>query len=275
MYARIAYVTYSGDLPDTDLPPALAAMRRARLAPEAVAWDAPADWEDFDLVVVRSAWDYSARRQEFLRWARVVEEQTLLANPARILARNTDPNRLRDLARAGLATVDTVWFEPGDDPAACQQALVARGWTRFCVRPSVGPPARTVAGSPGEAASRAAALAGLGHLAMIQPADQEATLSVIVLGGATSHAVRREHSGGVLPAEIPDDVDELLPEILAVGSDGESLLYARVDLTPQAGRWLLRDFEATEPRLFLDSDPAAADRFARAVRTAVSPLAEV
>lgn len=271
MYPRIAYVTYSGDLPDTDLEPALAAMRRARLEPDAVTWDAPVDWQEYDLVLVRSVWDYAGRRQEFLRWARAVEDQTVLANPARILARNTDPNHLRDLARAGVATVDTVWFEPGDDPAACERVLTARGWARFCVRPSVGPVTWTLAGSPQEAATSAAELAGRGHLAMIQPAGDEPTLSVIVLGGRASHAVRREPAGVVVPAVVPEDVAELLPEVLAAGSDGEDLLYARVDLIEQAGTWLLSDFEATEPRLFLDADPGAADRLAHAVRVAVSP----
>jgi hypothetical protein len=271
MYARIAYVTYSGDLPDTDLEPALAALRRARMEPDAVAWDAPVDWEDYDLVLVRSVWDVAARRQEFLRWARAVEDQTMLANPARILAKNTDPSHLRDLGRAGVATVGTVWFEPGDDPRSCEQELSARDWAGFHVRSSVGPFGGVVVEGPGEAAARAAALAGQGRLVMIQPAAQEAVLSVIVLGGRASHAVRRETSGGVVPADLPDDVIEVLPGILAAGSDGESLLYARVDLVPDDGKWLLGDFQATEPRLFLDADPGAADRLAHAVRVAVSP----
>ena len=34
--------------------------------------DATVDWSRFDLVVVRSAWDYAERWAEFLRWAEAV-----------------------------------------------------------------------------------------------------------------------------------------------------------------------------------------------------------
>jgi hypothetical protein len=67
--------------------PAADADTRALLAPLAargvsaspVVWDDPsADWSAFDLAVVRSCWDYSSRRTDFLRWANRVPH---LANP--------------------------------------------------------------------------------------------------------------------------------------------------------------------------------------------------
>ena len=128
MHPRVAYVTHSGSAaPDPDIDVALPALEAAGLDPEVCAWDADATWDAFDLVLVRSAWDHSARRQDFLRWARSVEDQTRLANPALTLARNTDRTYLRDLRKQGFPVVDTVWLEPGDDPAVAEAQIGARG----------------------------------------------------------------------------------------------------------------------------------------------------
>ena len=58
------------DFPDGDADDAGAA--RAAIGGEWFAvWDDPAvDWAAFDLVVVRSTWDYQLRRDAFLAWAR-------------------------------------------------------------------------------------------------------------------------------------------------------------------------------------------------------------
>ncbi len=281
MYPRIAYVTYRGDLPDPDLPLALAALRAARLDAEAVVWDDDVDWGDFDLVVVRSTWDYSMRRPEFLRWARGVEEVTRLANPVRCLVKNTDKTYLRQFAAHGIPTIPTVWFEPGDDRAACADLLAGTEWTRFVVKPNIGDGVFSSAPLPSaqEAATVAAHLAARGLTALIQPylsvVERSAELSVVVLGGVVSHAVTRIPSpdgpAQVSAAAVPVDVAETVREILALTCEEHPLLYARVDLIPGADGWLVMEFEATEPRLFLDAAPDAATRFARAVRAVVSP----
>lgn len=279
MYPRVAYVTYRGNLPDPDLPLALAALRDSHLEAEAVVWDDPAvDWADFDLVVVRSTWDYSGRRPEFLKWARSVEEVTLLANPVRCLAKNTDKTYLRQFAVRGIPTIPTLWFEPGDDRVACEQSLAATGWERFVVKPNIGDGVfRAVPlDTPQEAAAAAAALATRGLVALIQPylsvVERAAELSVIVLGGRVSHAVTRvgAEASEVAQIDVPAPVAETVREVLAITCEDPPLLYARVDFIPDGDQWPVMEFEATEPRLFLETAAAAPARFARAVRAALS-----
>lgn len=280
MYPRIAYVTYRGGLADTDMSVAMQALREARLDPQIVAWDDVADWADFDLVVVRSTWDYSGRRPEFLKWARAVEEITQLANPAACLVKNTDKTYLRDFSARSIPTIPTVWFEPGDDVVQCAQTLTGTDWERFIVKPNIGDgvfAARPI-GSPQDAAARAAGYAGQGMLALIQPylpvVERSAELSVVVIGGAISHAVARVATadGGwdVSPTPIPEGVADTVRKVLAVAYE-DDLLYARVDLIPGPDGWLVMELEATEPRLYLDIVPGAPARFARAVRALVSP----
>jgi hypothetical protein len=67
----------------------------------AAVWDdATVDWDSYDLVVVRSTWDYPARREEFVAWARSVPR---LANPAEVIEWNTDKRYLAGLESAGLS----------------------------------------------------------------------------------------------------------------------------------------------------------------------------
>jgi len=69
-------------------------------------WDDPdVGWEDFDLVMVRSTWDYTRRRDVFIDWARTLGEK--LHNPAPVIEWNSDKRYLADLEAAGIATVPT------------------------------------------------------------------------------------------------------------------------------------------------------------------------
>ena len=102
---------------------------------DAVSWDDPAvDWDAYHLSVLRSPWDYPARRDEFVAWARRVPR---LANPADVVEWNTDKHYLRELAAAGVPVTPTTFVEPGDayrpgstgvpscgSPAGCQRRQV-------------------------------------------------------------------------------------------------------------------------------------------------------
>ena len=122
-----------------------------------------------------------------------------------------------------------------------------------------------------------------GAWAMVQPylesVDEEGETGTYVFGGEVSHAIRK---GAILEPGRPAsdaldagshqrvgraDVDPILAEFArAVVRSSLSVLYARVDTAPgPEGTPVLLEFEATEPFLFLEHEPAAADRFATAV----------
>jgi hypothetical protein len=111
---RVALVTCTA-LPDLDPDDrlVLAPLAAHGVAAEAVVWDDPAvDWSGYDLVVLRSPWDYALRRDEFVAWARTVPA---LVNPADVVAWNTDKRYLAELSAAGVPTVPTAWVEPGEE----------------------------------------------------------------------------------------------------------------------------------------------------------------
>lgn len=256
MYPRIAYTSSAPD-PDLEL-----AFAGARLTAEAVGWDADVAWDDFDLVLVRSVWDEAGRRQDFLRWARAVEEQTQLANPARVLARTSDRTYLRDLARRGVPIIPAAWFEPGDDAGAFAQQLALQGWDRFVVEANIrGAGEAHVFGTAEAAAAGAARVAARGGVAMVHPQTSD-RVSIAMLGGVASHAV--DASGQTVT--LPDS--ELSHVVL-----DEDVLYARVDVVQIDGGWVVADVDAAGPDLFLTA--ATAERVARAVRVLLSPPTEV
>jgi hypothetical protein len=252
--------------------------------------DSGVDWDRFDLVILRSTWDYPSRRDEFLAWA---ESVRMLANPAPVVRWSSDKRYFRDLAAAGAPCVPTSFLEPGAaDDVAGVIADVAGTAARFVVKPSIG--AGSVDAGRFESADSASvdiavkhatALIDDGRTAMVQPyldgVDVAGETALIYVGGAFSHAIRKE----ALLSGAPSDVDGLFLEeqtsptrptddALAAGDavldaapvNRAELLYARVDLLPDAdGRPVLLELELVEPSLFLGECPGAAERFAAAI----------
>ena len=93
----------------------LSALRERGLTAEPAVWDADLDWSSYDVVVVRSTWDYAERLSEFLAWADRAGAETLLLNSADVLRWNTDKRYLADLATAGVPVVPTTFLTPTGD----------------------------------------------------------------------------------------------------------------------------------------------------------------
>ncbi|GAA1119692.1 MULTISPECIES: ATP-grasp domain-containing protein [Kitasatospora] len=271
----VAYVT-SKDAPDQEVGAALAAFTGQGVAAEPVVWDDPAvAWERFDAAVVRSTWDYTGRRDEFLAWARRAAGLTRVCNPVPVLERNTDKTYLRELALAGVPVVPTAWVGPGErlDGGTAP-------WPELVVKPTVSAGARDTVRTTDRAAAAAHAdlLTAAGRTAMVQPylpaVDGEGETSLVFIGGAFSHAVRRGPMLSGPEGRFADeprrpDADQLAvaERVLAAVPERAELLYARVDLVrgPE-GTPLLIELELTEPRLFLQYEAGAPARLAAAVR---------
>ncbi|MBK9178032.1 MAG: hypothetical protein IPM45_00430 [Acidimicrobiales bacterium] len=287
MPGPVALVTAAGarDL-DEDLPPLLRALSVVGVRAEVAVWDDPAvDWARFGLVVVRSTWDYAARRDEFLAWAVAVEAVTRLRNRAAVLRWNTDKRYLGDLAAAGVPVPDSAWFAPGE-------AVALPPHEGLVVKPSVGAGSvdagRYGAGERDDAAAHVARLQAGGRHALVQPyltsVDEEGETALVYLGGVLSHAVRKgpllvpgtSIVGGLFAEEDirprqPTDAQRRVAEraLAAVPGGAATLLYGRVDLVAgPGGEPVVLELELTEPSVFLDHAPGAAERFAAAVAAA-------
>ncbi|WP_060884824.1 ATP-grasp domain-containing protein [Streptomyces caniscabiei] len=287
---RIALATYDPGPRvnhDRDLPVLVEALREAGADAAAVRWDDPAaDWAAYDLVVIRSTWDYSWRAAEFVAWAEKTGEATRLANPADVVRWNTDKRYIGDLARAGVPVVPTDYLEPGD-PLRLPEAH------EYVVKPTSGAGARYAARYTPDRRETAAAqierMRAEGLTAMVQPfmssIDTEGERALQFFGGRLLHASRK---GAVLAPGTAYDAEKTAhPDLvhwtptgaelavaeraLAAVPGRPGLLYARVDLVTGAdGQPCVMELELVEPNLFLWLHPASLPRVVETILTAAT-----
>ncbi|MFD7999234.1 ATP-grasp domain-containing protein [Streptomyces mirabilis] len=287
--ACIALATYQpeegAESLDRDLPVLRAALEGAGAEAVVGYWDDPdVDWAAFDLVVIRSTWDYSWRVAEFVAWAERCGKLTRLANPAAVVRWNTDKRYIGDLAEAGVPTVPTRYLPPGA-PAEFPDDR------EYVVKPTSGAGARLAARYRPEeretALRQLERMHGKGLTAMVQPyltsIDTAGERALQYYGGRLLHASRK---GAVLEPGTAYDADKVAhprlepwqptPAELAVAeralaavperTDGSELLYARVDLVDgDDGNPCVMELELVEPNLFLWLHPESVPVVAEAV----------
>jgi glutathione synthase/RimK-type ligase-like ATP-grasp enzyme len=295
---RIALATASRlAFPDPDEPALREALARAGAESEMCVWDDErVDWRTFDACVLRSTWDYFHRALAFVAWAARTAEVTRIWNPPAVVAGNVHKSYLRHLARRGIPVVPTEWASRGQkiDLAA---RLAGRGWSAFVVKPAVSAGAyETIRGDGAtlaEASRHTDAL--LAHTdIMIQPylpgiedapahegatgevgKDPRGEISVIVIDGEPTHAVRKRPAFGrgsdareyARAVELTENRKRFARRLLDAAP--RDLLYARVDFveSPDAEPCLM-ELELVEPHMFLGFAPPdvrATDRLAEAI----------
>lgn len=265
---------------DAENRPLLAALEARGASARVEPWDADDDlagWSDADLVAVRTTWDYTDRRDEFLAWAGRVAGVAVLQNPLAVLEWNSHKRYLLELADAGVPVVPTRLVPAGSEPgplSACRPEF--RG--RVVVKPAVSAGGRgTHRGLGPELDEALAALVAAGD-ALVQPAVEsigtEGEVSLIRLGNRWSHAVRKvpaaggflvhERHGGRLDDHRPTPREVDVAEA-ALACSPAPVRAARVDLVRLDGEPVVMELELIEPELFLRRCPDAPGRLADAL----------
>ncbi len=285
---RVALVSCAEALEiDDDMNLVLAAAKAAGIDACVVSWDDPAvDWSSFDLVVIRSTWDYHRRIDEFLRWARSTADVTRLMNPLEIIEWNTDKRYLNDLQNAGFAVVPTIFVEPGRDAGDDVRRLLEHG--EIVVKPSISAGSNDTErhDSFDLAMRHVAELHAGARTVMVQPymsrVDVDDETGLVYMNGAYSHAFAKgpmlastkTMAGGLYAEErieprVADDAQRRLGDAVVawVSERFGSPLYVRVDLLPTADGPVIIELEMTEPSLYVALADGAADRFAAAMLT--------
>ena len=282
---QIAFLTMDG-LDASRLDDHLVAEPLAHLGcgVEMIPWRRDEDWSRFDLVVIRSTFDYVKDSRVFLDTLRRIESVTALANPVAVVEGNYDKSYLLDLEKAGVEIVPTHLGE-SPSPEALGDLLDAAG-DGIVVKPLVGASASGIErlrprANAEDIAKVSRRYRGRRFLAQpFVPAVQtDGELSLLFFAGASrmefSHAVRKlpgdedfrvqeEHGGRTAVVECP-------PAALACAQRAlecveAPILYARVDLIAFGAAFALMELELIEPQLFLCFDERAPQRFAEAIR---------
>ena len=258
-------------------------LRRRGWQVDTVPWDAQGvDWRRYDIVVIRSTWDYQNQPAAFLDTLAAIEGSgTRLENSLDIVRWNMQKTYLRDLAAHGVPTLPTLWRERLR-PGQLLPLFDSMRSEEIVIKPVVSANAQGAYRLDRDSARTQAAEIEA-HYAerplMMQPFEptvvSEGEYSLFYFNGEYSHCVLKvpkrgdfrvqEEHGGDIRALTAD------PALLAAGAAAmaatpDKLLYARADFVrDRDGEYRVMELELVEPALYLRMDPGAPDRFAEAI----------
>jgi glutathione synthase/RimK-type ligase-like ATP-grasp enzyme len=191
---------------DEDEPPLNMALQSAGCGVQIVEWDdARVDWAQFDVALLRSAWDYAERITEFLAWVQRASSLTRVLNPLPVVRWNTDKHYLAEMSAVGVATVPSEFIEPGDDAGEALQRVLARhSNAEFVIKPAIGAGSRDTQRHRRmelqAAVAHAQRLLDASRSVLLQPylnrVDQDGETALMFFEGKFSHAIRK---GPLLP----------------------------------------------------------------------------
>lgn len=262
----------------------IAALARRGVPAEQVPWQAEVDWSRYELVFVRSTWNYTQHHAEFLSWIRSLPVPT--ENAPEVLRWNSDKRYLADLVELGVPCVPTRFVDSGQPELAGE----------VVVKPTVSAGARDTGRFTDHDQARALIerIIASGRTAMLQPylasLAHTGETAAVYLDGRFSHALHKKEvlrPDEVAPLRGPDEPAEAMfdPELVTpsqLAADERELadrvvsaVRQRFDLTPlvlridmvraDSGQPILMELEAIEPHLYFDQAPGAVDRVADAV----------
>jgi glutathione synthase/RimK-type ligase-like ATP-grasp enzyme len=268
------------------------ALAELGVAASTEVWTDPTvPWPSFDLIVANGAWDHIHHTAAFLVWVDAVARQTAVVNRPEVLRWSIDKRYLAALAAAGVPTVPTTWVSPGG-------AVPPFPVGEFVVKPTIsGGGFETARYQPAEGAAARAhidRLLAAGRSVMLQPyqraVDTEGETGLVFLGGTFSHAIGkgpllRPGAGVQTHLYAQEQINAVTPTGRQLATARSALgaaegrvgpiTYARVDLITLAdGDPAVLELELLDPALFLETAPAAANRFARVLRDLIDQIGQ-
>lgn len=243
-----------------------------------VSWrDRSVNWNNFEIVVLRTTWDYQRYPEEFLEVLAAIEASAAhLENSLDIVKWNLDKRYLRELKAGGIPVVPTIWDAAYND-YAFGDWIQRLETDEIIIKPTISATAEHTYRLRKYDAGLKKIFAGRPF--MVQPfmpaIVSEGEYSLFYFNGAFSHAilkqpktadfrVQEEHGGLISPADPG-------PRLLEAGRRSAdhiapTPLYSRVDLVRGASdEWLVMEFELIEPALYFRMDPESPRRFAEAL----------
>jgi glutathione synthase/RimK-type ligase-like ATP-grasp enzyme len=247
---------------------------------ESVVWADPSvDWDQFDLALIRSTWDYIDAREHFLSVLAEINASCRLFNPLEAVRWNSDKSYLFDLQDWQVPIVPTIRASSAG-LATVQDAVVEQRWQSVVIKPAIGAGAADVCRVPAHDV-----VTTLDRLTACHPHRQflvqplvdsvigEGEWSFIFIDGAWSHALLKKPAqgdyrahgiyGGTVECVEPraDDLDQAQAMLRKLPFE---LLYARLDLVRVDGRLAIMELELIEPILYFSLAPQVVGRLASA-----------
>ncbi|MEJ7559751.1 MAG: hypothetical protein WKF66_15685 [Pedobacter sp.] len=238
-------------------------------------------WENYDLAIIKSPWDYFDQIKEFYSWLDQMEKLSIrLLNPATILRWNADKHYLIDIENAGLPVTPTVYLAQGQT-VNISDYFVAFGTDDLIIKPVVSGGAKNTfkvnLATVEEHTTKINQLLQFEDF-IVQPFLNEIEVagewSFLFFGGNFSHAVVKKAASGdfrvqstfggsVHPQKPTTEITDKAQVYIDLFA--KDCLYARVDAAVINDELILMELELIEPYLFLDTDPDSLEHYYQAL----------
>lgn len=249
---------------------------------ETISWrNQEVNWDDYQVVMIRSTWDYHEFPQEFLATLQQIENSNaILQNPLQVVRWNSHKKYLQDLEKKDITIVPTLWSE-NINSEELSLFFARLKSDEIVIKPTVGASAidtfRIHKNNVADISSKVVA-AFEDKEFMAQPfmnsVVNEGEFSLFYFDGEYSHTVLKspkrndfrvqEEYGGLFSKVDPESHLTSAAEKVLEAVD-QSLLYARLDFVRHGEHFALIEAELIEPSLYLNLDPQSPQRFVDAL----------
>lgn len=262
---------------DNDL---LIFLKEKQLDIAAVVWNDPdINWNIFDIVIIKSPWDYHENIVSFIQWLDLLEELNIkVLNPVDIIKWNSNKHYLKKIGDKGLRVIPSEYIGKGS--SFSDRFFEVFDTDRLVVKPCVSAGAKnTIIVDENNFSEKIITINLLLQEEdfLVQPYAEEISngeWSFIFFNGEYSHCVLKTpkqndfrvqhyHGGSIsYPAPSTSHIDEAKAYLNTI--PGETL-YARVDGVIRQGNFELMELELIEPYLFLNGDRRLLENYYRAL----------
>lgn len=247
-------------------------------------WDTPeTDWKTFDLVLVRSCWNYHRHIESFTAWLNILEQSSVpVFNSVDTIKWNLNKKYLRELELKGIPIPETRWLDANQlSNRDLHELLNKNNWGKAVVKPCISASAfqtmivTTQTISDSSVDYSLTFNGGIMIQKFIEEIPAEGEISLIYFNGKFSHAVLKKAVSGEfrVQSEFGGSSEEIIPsqnmlntsEAILSAID-KSILYARIDGVVIENQFTLMELELIEPVLFFEISPSGAATFAKFIR---------
>ena len=248
-----------------------------------IPWDKlNQNWNNFDLVIVRSTWNYQNHLDEFLNVLRMIDQsKALLLNPLPLIEWNVNKTYLKDLKKNGIPIIPSLFFEDFDIDKV-MGSFNTFDSEKVIIKPTVGANAdkiMIIKNSDTMDKLKKTKDTYKNRAFILQPfinsIKKDGEMSLIFFNKGFSHGlskvpkkgdfrVQEEHGGTLkLLKNLDEQKINLCKEILSLLP--YDFFYSRIDLVVDEGNPLLMEIEVIEPSLYFNLEPKSANLFAKKV----------
>src|SRR5690606_11943690 len=114
-------------------------LQQKGLSIHPVFWnDQSVDWEEYDVVILKSPWDYHEHLSAFYTWlGRWAAADIRVMNPIDVVRWNSNKRYLQDIANAGLPVIPSVYLSKGTALPGGDSLFSALDAEKLVIKPCV------------------------------------------------------------------------------------------------------------------------------------------